>query len=256
LVWASQAGSVSGRIRKEPAGVRSGARLGQILRHLWPPAIIRTRIPSFPSLLVSGRSQFLPGLSSSDASVTQGVLASSGQIVVFEENASQADLGVPGDDPSERVVVLGDEEQVLERHAEPCSRFQDVSASHQAGFLGRLLCWCARLCPPCGESDGSLSNNPKKGWRLPASHRSQVSAGFASSSPDLEPHALSQVAGHRGLRQVQRLMQMADADLASRQQMQQPQAHRIGNRLEQLDRFIQGVSRLLIHPHSQIWSGR
>jgi len=39
LVWAAQAGSVSGRIRKEPAGVRSGARLGQILGHLLPPAI-------------------------------------------------------------------------------------------------------------------------------------------------------------------------------------------------------------------------
>ena len=52
---------------------------------------------------------------------------------------------------------------------------------------------------------------------------------------------IRQMTGYRGLRQVQRLMQMADADLALRQQVQQPQPHRIGERLEEFDRFIQGV---------------
>ena len=47
------------------------------------------------------------------------------------------------------------------------------------------------------------------------------------------------MAGDRGLRQVEGLMQMADADLAVRQQVQQPQPHRIGERLEEFDRIIQ-----------------
>ena len=52
---------------------------------------------------------------------------------------------------------------------------------------------------------------------------------------------IRQMAGHRGLRQVERLMQVADADLAVRQQIQQPQPHRIGERLEEFDRIIQGI---------------
>ena len=63
---------------------------------------------------------------------------------------------------------------------------------------------------------------------------------------------ICQMAGHRGLRQVEGLMQMADADLAVRQEVQQPQPHRIGERLEEFDRIIQGIRRSLLHPHSRI----
>ena len=45
------------------------------------------------------------------------------------------------------------------------------------------------------------------------------------------------MAGNRGLRQVQSLVQMTDANLALRQQVQQPQPHWIGERLEKFDRF-------------------
>ena len=67
---------------------------------------------------------------------------------------------------------------------------------------------------------------------LPADHQSPL--------PEIR-----QMAGNRGLRQVQRLMQMADADLAVRQQVQQPQPHRIGERLEEFDGIIQSVRQLL-----------
>src|SRR6516164_5320831 len=46
------------------------------------------------------------------------------------------------------------------------------------------------------------------------------------------PPEIRQVAGYRRLRQLQRIMQMAYADLTGRQQMQQPEAYRIGNGLE------------------------
>ena len=60
------------------------------------------------------------------------------------------------------------------------------------------------------------------------------------------------MAGYRRLRQVERLIKMADANLALRQKVQKPKPYRIGDSLEQLDRFIQGIRSLLLHPHSRI----
>ena len=59
--------------------------------------------------------------------------------------------------------------------------------------------------------------------------------------------------GYRGLRQVQRLVQMTDTHLACRQQVQQPESYRIGHRLEQFNRFIQSIGDSLLHPHSRIY---
>ena len=61
-----------------------------------------------------------------------------------------------------------------------------------------------------------------------------------------------QMAGDRGLRQFEGFMQVADADLAIREQVQQPEPHRVGERLEEFDGFIQRVGSLLLYPHSQI----
>src|SRR5215470_6470649 len=67
---------------------------------------------------------------------------------------------------------------------------------------------------------------------------------------------IRQVAGHRGLRQTQSRMQMADADLAVHQQVQQPYPYRIGERLEQFDASIQRIGSLLLYPHSRIYKAR
>ena len=72
-------------------------------------------------------------------------------------------------------------------------------------------------------------------FRQPVMHPEPfLAADHQSPFPEIR-----QVAGNRGLRQVEGLVQMADADLPVGQQVQQPQPHRIGERLEELDRVIQ-----------------
>jgi hypothetical protein len=54
------------------------------------------------------------------------------------------------------------------------------------------------------------------------------------------------------LRQVQGFVQMANANLTSGQQAKQPQAHWIGERLEEFGANIQHIGSLVVHPHGQI----
>ena len=66
------------------------------------------------------------------------------------------------------------------------------------------------------------------------------------------PPQVSQMPRDRGLRQLERFVQMADANLARSEQVQEPQPHRVGERFEKRYRGIQRVSRRVIHSHSRI----
>jgi hypothetical protein len=63
---------------------------------------------------------------------------------------------------------------------------------------------------------------------------------------------ICQMTGDRRLGQFQGFMQVADANLAARDEIQEPQSHWIGERLEQLDRGIQPIGSLNLHPHNRI----
>ncbi len=63
---------------------------------------------------------------------------------------------------------------------------------------------------------------------------------------------IRQVAGNRRLRQTESLMEMADAHLAIRQEIQQPEAYRISERLEEFDGIIQRIGGPFLYPHSRI----
>jgi hypothetical protein len=63
---------------------------------------------------------------------------------------------------------------------------------------------------------------------------------------------IAKVAGNRGLRQTERLMQVADAHLTVGQEIQKPQPYRIRERLEEFNRPVQRISRGLLYPHGRI----
>jgi hypothetical protein len=89
-----------------------------------PP--ICARVPAFPSLSILGLSQIFPGLELSDAGLTQKITASGVQIVRFDDDASQTDFGVPDSNHPLSVIVFSDEEDILQRDAEPRDPFKNL----------------------------------------------------------------------------------------------------------------------------------
>src|SRR5216683_2018950 len=82
--------------------------LGKSLHCLLHPAVVITGVPAFPSLSVLSLSQMLPGLESPDPSFTQRVVDGVGQLILFKDELSQANLRIPDDDPSQGVSVFAD----------------------------------------------------------------------------------------------------------------------------------------------------
>jgi len=68
-------------------------------------------------------------------------------------------------------------------------------------------------------------------FRQPVMHPKPFPASdYQSPFPEIR-----QMTGYRGLRQVEGLVQMADADFTACQQVQKPQTHRISERFEKFN---------------------
>jgi hypothetical protein len=88
--------------------------LGKFVYRLPRPPVVGTGIPALPFLFVHSLRHFLlrPELPHSGF-ITQVFGNGLSQIVVFDHDVSQADLGIPNNRQTARVIVFSDEEDIL-----------------------------------------------------------------------------------------------------------------------------------------------
>ena len=104
----------------------------------------------------------------------------------------------------------------------------------------------------CHEAAHQLAVHAARRFRQPVMHPQPFLAAD-HQSPFSE---IRQMTGYRGLRQVQCLMQMADADLAAASRFSSRSRTGSANALNSSTDSSRGSGGLLLHPHSRIYTAR